>query len=64
MARLGAALDKLDRVESIVIRCRLRGVTRQEIGVALGCSREWVRLIEGRAVGELRRELRCGGGGG
>jgi RNA polymerase sigma factor (sigma-70 family) len=51
-------LDKLDPVQQKVLYLRFtKGMTRPEIGVELQCSREWVRVIELKALDILRNAL-------
>jgi RNA polymerase primary sigma factor len=55
-ARMAARLDARER-EIITLRFGLEGgepLTLKEVGRRLGFTREWVRKIEGHAIGKLR----------
>lgn len=56
-SRVGAAIDALGERERALMVRRIDGATLREIGADLGVSRERVRQIEMRAIGELRARL-------
>lgn len=55
--RLRAAIADLPEREQDVLRMRLSGYTLQDVGAAMGHTRESIRLIERRALASLAESL-------